>query len=68
MAMLLINDIFQRTWGVNLQSHGYNRPAEEFWTYTISKVKQTHKDMKFLAEGKKKNNVKKYIGISKKHY
>jgi hypothetical protein len=52
MAMLLINDVFYRTWGQNLNSHGWGRPNEEYWVYTISKVKQVHKDFKFLAEGK----------------
>nr|MCU0477090.1 alpha-amylase [Anaerolineae bacterium] len=31
MAMLMMNDIFQRTWGWRMAQLGIERPAEEFW-------------------------------------
>ena len=46
MAMLLINDIFARTWG----SRAGQRPSTEYWVDVISAVRQKYPDFKFIAE------------------
>ena len=43
MAMLLINDIFARTWVAKA-------PAKEFWPEVIGAVRQKHPEFLFLAE------------------
>jgi hypothetical protein len=46
MAMLMMNDTFERTWG----QRGGARPADEFWPTVISAVVETHPDFVFIAE------------------
>ena len=46
MAMLLINQIFRRTWG----ERAGPEPPEEYWSKTISLVKESHPDFLFVAE------------------
>ena len=46
MAMLLLNSIFERTWG----SRAGKRPATEYWHELIPAVKKTHPDFLFVAE------------------
>jgi len=46
MAMLLINAIFERTWG----NRAGNRPAAEYWVEVIAAIKQAHPDFLFMAE------------------
>jgi hypothetical protein len=47
MAMLVMNDIFSRTWGWL----GLNQPPkEDFWPYVIPRVKEQHPDFLFIAE------------------
>ena len=46
MAMLLLNDIFERTWGVRAGS----RPATEYWDDVIPAVKKAHPGFLFIAE------------------
>lgn len=46
MAMLLINDIFARTWG----DAAGNRPATEYWRDLISAVRQEAEGFLFIAE------------------
>ena len=46
MAMLLLNSIFERTWG----SRAGKRPATEYWHDLIPAVKKTHPDFLFVAE------------------
>ena len=41
MAMLILPDVFQRTWGIK---------AEPFWPGTIQKVRQKHPGFVFMAE------------------
>src|SRR5262249_7508553 len=41
MAMLLLPDVFERTWG---------RPAQPFWTDAIAAVRAAHPGFRFLAE------------------
>ncbi|HET6419632.1 MAG TPA: alpha-amylase family glycosyl hydrolase [Geobacteraceae bacterium] len=46
MAMLVMNDIFQRTWG----ERAGDRPAGEYWPELIGAVRATHPDFLFMAE------------------
>lgn len=46
MAMLLIDDIFKKTWGNRID----DKLPVEFWAQVISEVKQTHPDFMFIAE------------------
>jgi hypothetical protein len=46
MAMLVMNSIFERTWG----SRAGPRPATEYWVDAISAVKREHPDFLFVAE------------------
>lgn len=46
MAMLVMNDIFQRTWGERAGA----RPAGEYWTELMSAVRAGHPGFLFMAE------------------
>ena len=46
MAMLLMNAIFERTWG----SRAGQRPATEYWPDVIPAIKQAHPGFLFIAE------------------
>lgn len=46
MAMLMMNDVFQRTWGARAGA----RPAEEYWETLIPAVRSRHPEFRFLAE------------------
>jgi hypothetical protein len=46
MAMLVLNDIFERTWGRRAGA----RPATEYWHDVISAVKKHHPEFLFIAE------------------
>jgi hypothetical protein len=46
MAMLMMNDTFQRTWG----ERGGPRPGDDYWPTVIEAVKGAHPDFVFLAE------------------
>jgi hypothetical protein len=46
MAMLMINDIFQRTWG----DHAGPRPEEEYWVGLIGAVRSRYPGFRFMAE------------------
>ncbi|WP_371569319.1 alpha-amylase family glycosyl hydrolase [Streptomyces canus] len=46
MAMLLMNDIFGKTWG----DRAGTAPAEDFWPYVIPRVQARHPDLLFVAE------------------
>ncbi|MBF0441935.1 MAG: alpha-amylase, partial [Oligoflexales bacterium] len=46
MAMLMMNQTFERTWG----HCAGERPAEEYWTSTISTIKKKFSDFLFMAE------------------
>ncbi len=48
MAMLVLNEVFERTWGETLRK--YPRPVTEFWTEAIATVKKKHPGFLFLAE------------------
>ncbi|HSZ63572.1 MAG TPA: alpha-amylase family glycosyl hydrolase [Terriglobales bacterium] len=46
MAMLLLNQIFEQTWG----SRAGQRPPNEYWDDVIAAVKRKHPDACFIAE------------------
>jgi glycosidase len=46
MAMLLLNDIFARTWG----SRAGPSPSTEYWVDVISAIHRDYADFKFIAE------------------
>lgn len=46
MAMLLLNSVFERTWG---QRAG-QQPATEYWADVIPTIKKVHPDFLFIAE------------------
>jgi Alpha amylase, catalytic domain len=46
MAMLLLNQIFERTWG----SRAGQRPPTEYWADVIPAIKRTHPNFCFIAE------------------
>ena len=46
MAMLLLNSIFERTWG----SRAGQPPATEYWRELIPAIKKTYPDFLFVAE------------------
>ena len=46
MAMLLLNSIFERTWG----SRAGQRPATEYWRDLIPVIKKTYPEFLFIAE------------------
>jgi hypothetical protein len=46
MAMLMMNDVFERTWGGRAGA----RPDTDYWPTVIGAVKERHPDFVFLAE------------------
>jgi hypothetical protein len=46
MAMLMMNDVFERTWGDRAGA----RPADDYWPTVIDAVRSGHPDFVFLAE------------------
>ncbi|MET7702941.1 alpha-amylase family glycosyl hydrolase [Streptomyces sp. NPDC005485] len=46
MAMLLMNDVFAKTWG----ERAGPIPDEDFWPYVIPRVRARHPDLLFIAE------------------
>jgi hypothetical protein len=46
MAMLVMNDVFARTWGDRVGS----TPDSDYWPTVIPAVRQTHPEILFLAE------------------
>ncbi|HHO76881.1 MAG TPA: hypothetical protein ENN05_10705 [Deltaproteobacteria bacterium] len=48
MAMLVLNSVFEKTWGCLLEEK--SRPEREFWSEAIQKVKEHHPDFIFIAE------------------
>jgi glycosidase len=48
MAMLALNDVFEKVWGSLIS--GYRRPVTEFWTEAITQVKKLRPDFLFIAE------------------
>jgi len=48
MAMLALNDVFERIWGK--YTRGYQRPDTEFWIDAITRVKERCPQFLFIAE------------------
>ncbi len=46
MAMLMLNSIFERTWGARAGA----KPAADYWREVIPAVKTGHRDFRFIAE------------------
>jgi hypothetical protein len=46
MAMLMLNDIFERTWG----RRAGVKPVSDYWTTVISAIKGRYPEFKFIAE------------------
>jgi len=46
MAMLLLNNIFERTWG----ARAGEKPVNDYWTTVIPPIKAGRSDFKFIAE------------------
>jgi hypothetical protein len=46
MAMLMLNSVFERTWGARAGA----RPAADYWPTVIAAIKGRHPDFLFLAE------------------
>jgi hypothetical protein len=46
MAMLMMSDVFERTWGPRAGS----RPAEDYWPTLIREVRSRHPTFRFMAE------------------
>ncbi|WP_330281496.1 alpha-amylase [Streptomyces sp. NBC_00588] len=46
MAMLMMNDVFAKTWG----ERAGPQPAQDFWPYVIERVRARHPDLLFVAE------------------
>jgi alpha amylase-like protein len=46
MAMLVVNDVFARTWGDRVG----DPPPEDYWPTAISAIHRTHPDFTFIAE------------------
>src|SRR5205823_9711427 len=46
MAMLMMNEVFERTWG----SRAGGRPGDDYWPTVIGAVRATHSDFRFIAE------------------
>ncbi|MGE5894904.1 MAG: alpha-amylase family glycosyl hydrolase [bacterium] len=46
MAMLMLNTVFERTWG----ARAGERPVKDYWTTVIPATKTKHPDFRFIAE------------------
>jgi hypothetical protein len=46
MAMLLLNNIFERTWGGRAGA----KPANDYWAVIIPAIRKKHREFKFIAE------------------
>lgn len=46
MAMLMMNDVFAKTWG----DRAGPAPAEDFWPYVVPRVRARHPDLLLVAE------------------
>ena len=46
MAMLLLNNIFERTWGARAGA----KPANDYWAVIIPAIRKKHREFKFIAE------------------
>lgn len=49
-ASFIVNRIFKSSWKEQLDSWGYDEPADEFWPNAIKTVKAKYPNIKFFAE------------------
>lgn len=50
VAMLLLNEVFQKTWGPLIEKSGFTKPSDEFWKAAITKVKLHYPNLLLIAE------------------
>jgi hypothetical protein len=50
MAMLILNDVIEHTWGNVMRSGGFSRPQQEFWKVAIDAVRSLYPQTIFMAE------------------
>ncbi len=50
MAMLVLSNVFARTWGSRASATGEEAPADEFWREAIGAVRARHPGYLFIAE------------------
>ncbi|MBN2572312.1 MAG: glycosidase [Ignavibacteriales bacterium] len=50
MAMLVLNDVFEKTWYEVLLQQNYFKPENEFWELAITKVKKRNPNFVFIGE------------------
>ncbi|EME27564.1 hypothetical protein Gasu2_39900 [Galdieria sulphuraria] len=50
MAMLILNDVIEKTWGDILRRNHYSRPEKEFWQEAIQKLRSTYPNTILMAE------------------
>jgi len=50
MAMLALNDVWERSWGQVMQEGGFLRPQQEFWQVAIDAAKVKSPSTQFFAE------------------
>ncbi len=50
MAMLAVNNVFEKTWQSTIEKQGLNKPQEEFWKIAIETVKKQYPNFLFIAE------------------
>ena len=46
MAMLMLNTVFERTWGTRAGA----KPVNDYWTTVIPAIRKKHREFKFIAE------------------
>ena len=46
MAMLMLNNIFERTWGARAGA----KPVNDYWTTIIPAIRNKHREFRFIAE------------------
>jgi hypothetical protein len=46
MAMLMLNNIFERTWGARAAA----KPVNDYWAVVILAIRKKHQEFKFIAE------------------
>lgn len=50
MAMLVLNDVFEKTWYDILSAQNYNKQKDEFWEIAIKRVKKKKPNFIFVGE------------------
>eukprot|EP01029_Cantina_marsupialis_P008916 TRINITY_DN2089_c0_g1_i1.p1 TRINITY_DN2089_c0_g1~~TRINITY_DN2089_c0_g1_i1.p1 ORF type:complete len:535 (+),score=149.07 TRINITY_DN2089_c0_g1_i1:81-1685(+) len=50
MSMLVLNDVFEKSWGSIIGPHGYYRPSYEPWKRVLGKAKDVNPNFVVIAE------------------